>query len=74
MRRYFLVHYQAVTPENHIFMGMLSIMMEDGAFINRKHTERLIKEGASGQDFSKANVVISNIMELSEEDYLDWYE
>ena len=78
MRRYFLIHYQAVTSENHIYMGMVSIVMEDGSYINRKHTEETIKrsasDGGSGVNLDEGRVVIGNIIELNESDYLDWYE
>lgn len=73
-RRYFLVNYQAITNEGHIYLGLLSIMMEDGRYINRKYTEKLIRDNTNDVDLSDAKVVIANITELDEEDYLDWYE
>jgi hypothetical protein len=53
---------------------MISLMMEDGAFINRKYTEKLIRDNTNEVDLRNAVVTIINIMELSENDYLDWYE
>ena len=74
MRRYFIVNYEAVTVQNHIYKGILSLVMEDGSFINRKHTEKLIRDNTEGVDLTGATIVITGIMELSEDDYLDWYE
>lgn len=74
MRRYFLVNYQAITPKDHLYAGMISLMMEDGTFINRKYTEKLIRENTNEVDLRNAAVTITNIIELNEEDYLDWYE
>lgn len=71
--RYFLVHYAAYTEKGEQFLGLCSIITE-GNFINKnRFTNDILAEGGeNGQVI--ANVLITQIMELTEKDYLDWYE
>ena len=73
VNRYFLVHYAAYLESGAQFLG-LSTVMTDGAFINKNRFINDTKaEGKeNGQDIK--NILPIQIMELTEKDYLDWYE
>lgn len=73
INRYFLVHYAAYMQNGTQFLGLSSVMT-NGSFINRdRFIKDIKKEGSeNGQDIK--SVLPTQIMELNEQDYLDWYE
>lgn len=72
--RYFIVNYSAVVGKAEMYMGIVSVVMEDGKYINRKGTELTIKQNLNEGAEKVYQVTITNIIELTEEDYLSWYE
>lgn len=71
--RYFLVHYAAYMKSGAQFLG-LSTVMTDGTFVNKKRFIEDTKAEGKDNDTNIANVLPIQIMELTEQDYLDWYE
>ena len=71
--RYFLVSYVAHMVSREQFLGLSSVITED-SFINKKRfIKGIIDEGRDNAKFIKS-VLITQILELTEQDYLDWYE
>jgi hypothetical protein len=64
-KRYFIVSYSGKINSN-IFVGFADIST-DGCFLNLKTTVRHIKEQQGLKE-----CVITNIMEISEQDFNDW--
>lgn len=69
-KRYFIISSLLVGEKNH---GSWSCnLVTDGCYPNLKKTVKQIIEQLKHLNISIINVTITNIIELSEKDYLDW--
>jgi hypothetical protein len=72
--RYFLVNYAVYTEAGNQFLGLSSVMTE-GKYINKDRFIKSIKgEGIENNPDPIKGVIVTGINELTEKDYLDWYE
>ena len=70
MKRYFIVFYSCQSKEGN-YSGHVDVTTELGLYVNRKgFTSDLIAESK----YKITSVIITNIIELNESDYLDWFE
>lgn len=66
IKRCFIVFYRA-NKGNSLVTGYINFIT-DGCFLNRKKTIEQISESSDGL----TQIVITNIIEISESDYNDW--
>lgn len=67
MNRYFLVSYTAFDKKGRTYKGCTEVMAQDNSYFNKKG---LFDELEKTQEYVK--VIIQNIIELEEKDYLDY--
>lgn len=71
--RYFLVNYAAYMDNGDLFQGLATVITE-GKFVNQKRFKKDVKEEGADNEQNIKSVLIGNITELTESDYLDWHE
>lgn len=71
--RYFLTTYAATTDKGERFLGAMAVITE-GIFLNQKRYEKSVKAEAESNGVKLIYVMLTDFSEISEQDYLEWYE
>lgn len=71
--RYFIVNYAATTKDEERFLGS-TVIITEGTFVNKKRLFNFIKDEGNANGTEITLVLMTSLMELTEKDYLDWYE
>lgn len=71
--RYFLTVYAATTDKGERFLGVMAVITE-GVFLNQKRYDKSVKAEAESNGVKLVYVMLTNFIEISEQDYLEWYE
>lgn len=71
--RYFLTTYAATTDEGERFLGAMAVITE-GTFLNQKRYSKSVMKEAKSNGVTLLYVMLTNFSEISEQDYLEWYE
>lgn len=69
LKRYFIVFYYCIIKRGK-YSGHTDVLREDGGYVNRR---QFIEDTIRDSVHDVSSVVITNIIELNESDYLDWY-
>ena len=71
MRRNFVVFYTCSrTNSNGWTVGWCTFISEDGSYINKKEVENFVKSWNGNENVK--DVIITNVLELSESDFRDF--
>jgi hypothetical protein len=72
MRRYFITFYTCSQSDNvsGYKIGWCTSICEDGSFVNRKSVENFVRSSKGNENVR--DVIITNILELSESDFQDF--
>ena len=71
MKRYFVIFYTCSrTDTNGYTIGWCTFVSQDGRYVNKKEIENFVKSWKGNENIK--DIVITNILELSESDFQDF--